>query len=127
MFRTIARYFLPNPLDWMLRRAARKGGSKILLGWNRGLGDIALGLYAIVHRIREIIPNAEISFLIRENLKDGFTMLENVQILIAPEWKRGGAYSVRETLKKIGVDPKSFDLVIERPSPTDWVRWQRGI
>ena len=126
MFRTIARYFLPNPLDWMLRRVARKGGSKILLGWNRGLGDIALGLYAIVHRIREIIPNAEITFLTRENLLDGFKMLEKVRILAAPDWKRGESSSVRRTLSKMGIDTKSFDLIIDRPSPTDWVRWQRG-
>ncbi len=110
----------------MLRKAARKGCLKILLGWNRGLGDIALGLYAIVHRIREFVPNAEITFLTRENLQDGFTMLENVRILAAPNWKRGEKQSVRETLGKIGLDPKHFDLIIERPSPTDWVRWQRG-
>jgi hypothetical protein len=110
----------------MLRKTARKGGSKILLGWNRGLGDIALGLYAIVHRIRELVPNAEITFLTRENLRDGFTMLENIRILAAPDWKRGEKHSVRETLRALGIDPKRFDLIIERPSPTDWVRWQRG-
>jgi hypothetical protein len=126
MFRTIARLFLPNPLDWMLKRAGKIGASKILLGWNRGLGDIALGLYAIVQRIREKIPNAEITFLIRKNLHDGFSMLENVRTLSAPDWKRGENPSVRETLQKMGIDPKSFDLIIERPSPTDWVRWQRG-
>ena len=32
-----------------------------MLFWNRGLGDIALGLYAIVHRIRESIPDAKIT------------------------------------------------------------------
>ncbi len=110
----------------MLKRAAKKRGRRILLGWNRGLGDIALGLYAIVHRIREKIPQAEITFLIRENLQDGFTMLEGVRSLAAPDWQRGGKPSIRDTLKKMGVDPKNFDLIIERPSPTDWVAWQRG-
>lgn len=110
----------------MLRKAAKKGGRKILFGWNRGLGDIALGLYAVVRRTRELIPNAEITFLIRGNLKDGFTMLEGVKTLVAPDWKRGEPYSVEETLESLGIDPKSFDLIIEKPSPTDWVYWQRG-
>lgn len=120
MFRTFARKFLPNPLDWMLKRTAKKGGTRILLGWNRGLGDIALGLYAIVQRIYELIPHAEITFITRENLRDGFSMLEGVRTLIAPDWKRGGSSPIDERLKK------QFDLVIEKPSPTDWVAWQRG-
>ncbi len=120
MFRTLARIFLPNKFDWMLKRTARKGGKKILLGWNRGLGDIALGLYAMVQRIRELVPGAEITFITRENLRDGFSMLEGVKTIIAPDWKRGSPAKIEESLKK------QFDLVIEKPSPTDWVRWQRG-
>jgi UDP-N-acetylglucosamine/UDP-N-acetylgalactosamine diphosphorylase len=110
----------------MLKRCARRGGKRILIGWNRGLGDIALGLYAIVQRAREYIPDAEIVFLTRENLRDGFSLLEGVTALIDPEWKRGQPNDVRASLRKMGIDPKSFDLIIEKPSPTDWVRWQRG-
>ena len=117
MFRTFARKFLPNPLDAMLKRAA---GKRILLGWNRGLGDIALGLYAIVHRIREWIPDAEITFITRENLKDGFSMLEGVKTIIAPDWKRGETAPIPNSLRA------EFDLVIESPSPTDWVYHQYG-
>lgn len=120
MFRTLARIFLPNKFDWLLKRTARKGGKRILLGWNRGLGDIALGLYAMVQRIRELVPGAEITFITRENLRDGFSMLEGVRTIIAPDWKRGSPTKIDESLKK------QFDLVIEKPSPTDWVRWQRG-
>ena len=126
MFRTISRLFLPNPLDWMLRRTAKKGGTRILIAWNRGLGDIALGLYAIVHRIREKIPNANIAVLTRENLCDGFSMLQDIEIIPAPNWKRGEPYSVKDTLSSIGMDADQFDLILEKPSPTDWVRWQRG-
>ncbi len=100
----------------MLKRAK---GKKILIGWNRGLGDIALGLYAIVHRIREFIPDAEITFITRENLEYGFSMLENVKV-IKTNWTRGQNYTIPKEIRK------QFDLVIEKPSPTDWVRWQRG-
>ena len=104
----------------------KRGEKKILLSWNRGLGDIALGLYAIIQRIREWIPDAEITFLIRENLRDGFSMLENIRVLIAPDWKRGKEFSVRETLNQLKIDPKTFDLIIEKPNPTHWVSWQLG-
>jgi UDP-N-acetylglucosamine/UDP-N-acetylgalactosamine diphosphorylase len=30
------------------------------------------------------------------------------------------------SLRQLGIDPQSFDLIIADPSPTDWVRWQRG-
>ncbi len=118
MFRTFARFFLPNFLDWKLRRAAKKNAKTVLLCWNRGLGDIALGLAAIVQRIREYLPNAKISVLTRENLKDGFTLLENLEILIAKDWKRGEPYDAK-------IEGRTFDLIFEKPSPSDWCRWQR--
>lgn len=126
MFRTLRRLLLPNPFDSMLKACARRGGKKVLLRWNRGLGDIALGLYAMIQRIREIIPDAEISFLTRPNLRDGFSLLRDIRVLIDPDLKRGEKSYLHRSLQKIGIDPKSFDLLIENPSPTDWVPWQRG-
>ncbi|MCC6128130.1 MAG: UTP--glucose-1-phosphate uridylyltransferase [Chlamydiae bacterium] len=129
MIKKFIRRFLPNPFDRMLDRLARKKKgerARILLGWNRGLGDIALGLYAMVQRIREKVPGVEVIFLIRENLQSGFSMLSGVETIVAPFWKRGESYSIRETLKKLGIDAELFDLIIEKPSPTDWVRWQLG-
>ncbi len=126
MFRTVARLILPNRLDSLCRRAAKRGDKKVLLAWNRGLGDIALGLYAVVHRIRSLVPGAEISFLVRENLIDGFSLLEGVQAFAARGWKRGEPYDVEASLREIGRDPKEFDWIIPWPNPTDWVRWQHG-
>ncbi len=104
----------------MLKRVAKKKGTRILLCWNRGLGDLALGLYAMVQRIRERVPNAEITFLTRENLSQGFSMIEGIQTIVHSEWKRGEPFILDPSLKK------KYDLVIEKPSPTDWVSWQRG-
>lgn len=107
----------------MLKRTARKGGKRIILGWNRGLGDIALGLYAMVQRIRELIPDADITFLTRENLLEGFSLLEGVKAIAIPGWKRGESASVKEAARQLGLH---YDLLIEKPSPTDWVYWQHG-
>ncbi|HEY4255193.1 MAG TPA: UTP--glucose-1-phosphate uridylyltransferase [Chlamydiales bacterium] len=116
------RTFLPNPLDFRLKRGAKN----ILVCWNRGLGDIPLGLYAILHRIDHFLPAAKVTFLVRANLCDGMSMLEGVETLAAPDWKRGEPYDVQETLQKLGRRIEEFDLVLERPSPSDWCRWQYG-
>lgn len=112
----------PNPLDFLLRRAEKKGDKRFLIFWNRGLGDIALGLYAIAGRIREKIPTAEITFLTRENLKDGFTLLGKCDVIVQPGLKRGERFDA----KACGVDLTNFDVTIENPDPTHWVSWQLG-
>lgn len=80
----------------------------------------------MAQRIRERIPDAQIVFLVRENLKEGFSLLEGVEAIAAPSWKRGEKIDVQKTLKELGIDPASYDLIVEHPSPTDWVSWQRG-
>lgn len=110
----------------MLKKCAKRGGKKILLGWNRGLGDIALGLFPMIEKIRELVPNAEISFLTRSNLKDGFSLLRGIDVLVDPNLRRGEKKSLFESLKKLNIDPKSFDLIIPQPSPTDWMALARG-
>ena len=126
MIRKIYRTIRPNPLDKYLKNTVKKNGKNVLIAWNRGLGDIALGLYAIKKRIYSFIPDAKIYFLIRENLKEGITLLGGDHVIIAPFWKRGVVYDVIETLTKLNIDPKTFDLILEKPDPTYWVRWQLG-
>jgi len=118
--------FFQNQLDQICNQIAKRGEKKILLAWNRGLGDIALGLYAIIHRIRLLVPEAEITFLIRKNLQEGFEFLPGVQTLVAPDWQRDKPYDVKETLHQLGYQSQAFDLIIPWPDPTKWVQWQRG-
>ncbi len=126
MFKKLYRRFGPNPLDRLLKGAQKRNQKQILLFWNRGLGDIALGLFAIVHRIREFIPDAKITFLTRPNLRDGFLLLGGVEILVAPELKRSDKIQMQELLRSIGSDPAQFDLIIDNPDPSYWVKWQLG-
>jgi ADP-heptose:LPS heptosyltransferase len=126
VFRTICRKLSPNPLDLLLKRSKKANHKRFLLAWNRGLGDIALGLYAIVERIREYIPDASITFLTRSNLRQGFELLRNVKVIEAPHWQRGVPYSIEKTLRKLKISPRSFDQIIDKPDPTYWVRWQLG-
>lgn len=125
MLRSFLRSILPNPFDMLLRKAARKGYKRFLLCWNRGLGDIPLGLFALVHRMRFIIPDAQITFLTRKDLAEGFSMIYSSEILTA-EWKRGEPVDLCATLKSLGRSKDQWDVIIEKPDPTYWVRWQIG-
>lgn len=119
-------FFRPNPLDSMLERMQKKEQQSILLIWNRGLGDIPLGLYAMVERIRAYLPDAEITFLTRHDLKDGFKLLEDVEVIVGHDFKRGQPFDIEKALGIHGMSREDFDLVIENPDPTRWVKWQLG-
>ncbi len=121
LLKKIARKIGPNPLDRLLKRAKKKKQKRILLFWNRGLGDIALGLYAIVHQIRIYIPDAEITFVTRPNLVDGFALLGGVNVISLPGLKRGDKINLVDH-----IDQTDFDLILDNPNPTHWVDWQLG-
>ena len=126
MIKKIIRSLQPNPFDCALKRAKRKKLKSFLFAWNRGLGDIALGLYGLIHKTKQMIPDSKITFLIRENLKDGFQLLSDIEVIIAPDWQRGKPYDVEQTLLNLQIDPSSFDMIIPWPDPTYWGAPLRG-
>lgn len=88
---------------------------KFLILWNRGLGDIALGLYGLNQRIKEIIPDASISYLTRKDLKEGFDLLQGCEVIVDPNMERKMPYNVSIKLRK------QYDVIIEKPDPTYWL------
>lgn len=122
MFKTIKQRILPNPLDRLLKDHHKKNKKSFLIYWNRGLGDIPLGLYAICHKIRTWIPDARIVFLTREDLAEAFSMLEDVEVIIDKTIKRGQPYS----LHRAPVAIEQFDVVIEKVDTKRWLHWQLG-
>jgi ADP-heptose:LPS heptosyltransferase len=126
MLKTLWKKYGLNPFDSLLKKAANAGRRRFLICWNRGLGDIPLGLYALTFRIRQYIPDAEVTFATRPDLADGFKMLENVSVLIDPEWKRGAPFDIQATLAKSGLSSSDFDVILESPDPTRWLMWQIG-
>ena len=119
MLKRLWKKWGPNPLDRMLKKAAEQNSKTVLIPWNRGMGDIALGLYAIVYRIRSYIPDATITFVTRPDLEEPFQLLKGVSVIVDPLMKRGASYTLSSSLP-------SFDLVIDRADPSHWVAWQRG-
>lgn len=126
MLRHLVDLFRPNPFDALLKRVAEENKSRFLVVWNRGLGDIPLGLYALVHRIHSYIPHASITFLTRPDLAEAFGMLEGVNVLVGEKWQRGKPVDVEKTLKELHLAPNMFDVVLEKPDPTKWLKWQLG-
>lgn len=122
MLKSLIRKVAPNPLDRLLKKSTKRGISSILIVWNRGLGDIALGLYALVFRIRSFIPHAEITFVTRKDLEEGFLLLEGIKTIICPTLKRYTPYQVKD----LGLDLEKYDLILEKPDPTYWLHWQIG-
>ncbi len=122
----LKKYFIRNPFDQALERAAQEGKKKFLFVWNRGLGDIPLGLYALVHRVRSFIPDAQITFLTRLDLREGFAMLGGVETLVSPALHRGQEFHLDAILAQLGTERKDFDQIFEKPDPTRWLSWQIG-
>lgn len=126
IIKQLFRKYGVNPLDSLLKRAHKNQLSRFLILWNRGLGDIPLGLYALTHRIREYIPDAQITFATRTDLMDGFKMLDGVDVIADPEWKRGTSFDLDKTLLNTGLCRRDFDIILEHPDPTRWLMWQLG-
>ncbi len=106
-----------NPFDRLLKREKPKN---ILVVWNRGMGDVPLGLYALVERTRKLCPESKVTFITRGDLQEVFSMLDGVQVIVEPSWKRGEVPVVPIEVAK------EFDLILEGVNPTKWFKWQIG-
>jgi ADP-heptose:LPS heptosyltransferase len=125
MFRFL-KSLMGNEFDRLLKKASNERKQKFLIIWNRGLGDIALGLYALVHRIKSAIPDAHITFLTRKELEDGFRLLSGVDVVSVPWWKRGVPIDLGDSLKRLNISESEVDIILEKVNPTKWLSWQIG-
>lgn len=115
-----------NELEKILEKARRQRKFKFLLIWNRGLGDIALGLYRIIQKIKESIPEAQITIFTRRDLEEGFYLLEDVQAIAVPSWERGKPINLEKTLELLRKKKEDFDIIIEKVDPTRWIKKDLG-
>ena len=126
MIRSLVRRLRGNELDRILERAARGGARRFLVFWNRGLGDIALGLYALFARIREAVPAAEIAVLTRQDLAEAFALFDVQRVIVDPRLERGERDAYVNAIARAGVKAADFDVVLDRPDPTAWLASQHG-
>lgn len=120
----IKRKLEKNPLDALLEKAKKENKEKFLLAWNRGLGDISLGLYAVVYRIKEYIPDAKITFIARDDLIEGFELLEGIDFISVPFWRRYMPFDIYHTLNLLKIDPNNYEVIVDNVDFSYWVKWQ---
>lgn len=132
MFRFFERFFKSNELDRILTSALKSNHKRFLIAWNRALGDIPLGLYAFVERVKGYIPDAEITFITRQELEEAFYLLDGVKVIGVPWWRREDTRmgkptrtDIVETLDRLRFE-RSYDVIIERVNPTRWLNHQHG-
>lgn len=106
---------------FLLQSAHIRRKKRFLLCWNRGLGDIPLGLYGICAQIRKIITDATICFLTRADLANAFELLPAVKVFVNADWERGIPINIDLSLQQLGIQKESFDIIIEKPDPTRWL------
>ena len=111
-----------NPWDRFLRRARQRNSRRLLIFWNRGLGDIALGLYQIIVELRQCLPHAEIVVLTRADLADCFQLLPVDRVVIDPALKREEGSSTLRAKHHVQASRNAYDLVLTRIDPTRWFR-----
>lgn len=109
MIKKIFKKAFKKGLSEILLRASQRGDNRFLVLWNRGLGDIALGLYAFIHRVREHIPGAEITFVTRPDLREAFLLLEDVEIIVLSDLKRGDKITLSDLKKRLGSE---YDVIL---------------
>ncbi len=116
----IRKFFTPG-LNKILSTAAKRGDKRFLVVWNRGLGDIALGLYAFVDRVRQYIPDASITFLTRSELKDAFSLLGGVEVIAVPSLERKDGTpdipTASNILAGMGINTETFDIILDKVDP----------
>ena len=108
-------------LNRVLRRAVNGRGRRVLVYWNRGLGDIALGLCALLSCLRERLPGCYITVLTRPDLEQAFALTDIDRILVCPSLQRGDAQGFGRACRALELDRGKFDVVFERPDPTTWI------
>jgi ADP-heptose:LPS heptosyltransferase len=126
MIRRLIRKLRGNELERILRRAAARGARRCLVYWNRGLGDIPLGLYALFARLREALPRAEIAVLTRTDLAEAFELLGVERVIADRALVRDEHDGFRRACERTRTRAGEFDVVLEWPDPTEWVAWQLG-
>jgi ADP-heptose:LPS heptosyltransferase len=126
MLKNLWKKYGINTFDSLLKKAKKAQHRRFLICWNRGLGDIPLGLYGLIDRVRQFIPDAEVTFITRSDLADGFKMLKKVSAFVDPTWKRGVIFDLKSTLARLDLSDSDFDVVLQHPDPTRWLMWQLG-
>ena len=111
--------------DRALRAAASERRGDFVFAWNRGLGDVALGLVPLFMRIRQSDPASRIDVFTRSDLADTFALAGVDRVHVVPGLVRGTRVDVRAEARRGGIALPSSAVVFDDPDPTRWLDGRR--
>lgn len=98
LVRACKQLFRVNRFEQTLLSLLKEKRERVYIKWNRGLGDIALGLYGVVKRVRHYDPDVIIVFVTRPDLEEAFSLLPDCETLIVREMERGKPFDIQAYL-----------------------------
>lgn len=110
-----------DPYERALARGARERRKRVVFFWNRGLGDIALGLVPMFARAAERIPHASIEVVTRADLEEPFRLTAARAVHVVPGLARGDRLGADDACARLPVDPREGALAIDAPDATRWL------
>ncbi|MFO1316020.1 MAG: glycosyltransferase family 9 protein [Burkholderiales bacterium] len=114
-----------TPFERAVSAAKREGRHDFVFGWNRGLGDIALGLVPLFARIRASDPRSRIVVFTRADLADAFRLTDADAVHVVATATRGPPIDVRPAAAAAGVALPPAATVFADPDPTRWLDGRR--
>jgi hypothetical protein len=114
-----------NAFDRALRAARHRGAHDYVFCWNRGLGDIALGLAPLFARIRAQDADSRIIVFTRGDLVEMFALAGVDDLHVVAGLQRGMAIDPEVAAAQACVVLSASALVFADPDPTQWLDGRR--
>lgn len=111
--------------DRAVRAARQDPGHAFVFGWNRGLGDIALGLMPLFARIRAQCVRSRIVVFTRADLGEAFRLTGIDALHTIPGLERGPPVDVESAAANAGIALGEHTTVFADPDPTRWLDGRR--
>jgi hypothetical protein len=111
--------------DRALAAAEREGRGEFVFAWNRGLGDIALGLVPLFEAIRQRIAHSHITVFTRADLEDAFLMAGADTLRVVPGLARDAPLDPAQAAARVGIALPPLATVFANPDPTRWLDGRR--
>lgn len=119
--RSIADRFGGEPYERALADGVRRQYTRVVFYWNRGLGDIALGLVPMFARAAARLPHARLEVVTRAELAEPFRLTAARAIHVVPGLERAERISAATACARLPADPRQGALAIDAPDPTRWL------
>jgi hypothetical protein len=123
--RALADRLQGTPFDRAVHAAATAGRHEFVFGWNRGLGDIALGLVPLFARIRAADASSRIVVFTRADLADAFRLTDADAVHVDATAVRGPALDPVGIAARDGIVLAPAATIFADPDPTRWLDGQR--